>query len=81
VKTEWDGEGGIRTHGDIAASRLFESRTIDHSDTSPQDKHTDIANGMMEKGVGRNRTAGTKFRKLLLYPLSYDPIAGIVNTP
>lgn len=25
------------------------------------------------EGVGRNRTAGTEFRKLLLYPLSYDP--------
>ena len=28
----------------------------------------------MVDGVGRNRTVGTKFRKLLLYPLSYDPI-------
>ena len=30
------GEGGIRTHGSIAATPDFESGTFDHSATSPQ---------------------------------------------
>ena len=29
------GEGGIRTHGDIATTPDFESGTFDHSATSP----------------------------------------------
>ena len=32
---EGGGEGGIRTHGGLAATPLFESGTINHSDTSP----------------------------------------------
>ncbi|PIK87474.1 hypothetical protein SYN63AY4M2_09065 [Synechococcus sp. 63AY4M2] len=30
-----DGRGGIRTHGDLAATTLFESVTINHSVTLP----------------------------------------------
>jgi hypothetical protein len=29
------GEGGIRTHGPLAGTPLFESGTLNHSDTSP----------------------------------------------
>ena len=29
------GEGGIRTHGDLAVTMAFETITIDHSVTSP----------------------------------------------
>ena len=29
------GEGGIRTHGDVATTPDFESGTFDHSATSP----------------------------------------------
>ena len=29
------GRGGIRTHGDLSATTLFESVTINHSDTLP----------------------------------------------
>lgn len=29
------GEGGIRTHGDLAVTMAFETTTIDHSVTSP----------------------------------------------
>jgi hypothetical protein len=31
----YNGEGGIRTHGDVAATRDFKSRAFDHSATSP----------------------------------------------
>lgn len=29
------GEGGIRTHGSLAATRAFQARLLDHSSTSP----------------------------------------------
>ena len=31
-----NGEGGIRTHGCLTTTPLFESGTINHSDTSPK---------------------------------------------
>ena len=31
----YGGEGGIRTHGDVATTPDFESGTFDHSATSP----------------------------------------------
>ena len=29
------GEGGIRTHGELAPTLVFKTRSINHSDTSP----------------------------------------------
>jgi hypothetical protein len=35
VRNSLGGEGGIRTHGDVATTPDFESGTFDHSATSP----------------------------------------------
>ena len=48
-------------------SRLFESRTIDHSDISPQ-RHTLV----MKYAPGENRTPDALLRTEALYPLSYE---------
>ena len=39
------GEGGIRTHGTLAGSTVFETAPIDHSGTSPH------LGGLREAGV------------------------------
>ena len=36
------GEGGIRTHGNLTATRALQARLIGHSSTSPL-KHTRVA--------------------------------------
>ena len=33
------GEGGIRTHGDLTATTVFETAPFDHSGTSPRGVH------------------------------------------
>ena len=43
------GEGGIRTHGELTPTTVFETVPIDHSGTSPQQEST-----------GRERPAGRK---------------------
>ncbi len=66
------GEGGIRTHGDLTATLVFE--------TSALDQLCDLSAIIStEKGAGQNRTADTEFRKLLLYPLSYDPAVTVIK--
>ena len=63
-----NGESGIRTHGDLSATRLFESRTIDHSDISPW--RGLLFNPRLDT-LGGNRTPDALLRTEALYPLSY----------
>ena len=48
------GEGGIRTHGSIAATPDFESGTFDHSATSPRLEANIIAGNLRRPGRNAN---------------------------
>ena len=60
------GEGGIRTHGDVAATPAFEAGALDQlCDLSVRRYNFD--------GAGGTRTHGLPFRKRLLYPPELQP--------
>ena len=69
------GEGGIRTHGDFRLTRFRGGRTRPGYATSPlcslRLRREPGTLGRIS-ALGRNRTADTRFRKPLLYPLSYE---------
>ena len=41
------GEGGIRTHGNLAATHALQACLLDHSSTSPQIKREGISGSLM----------------------------------